>query len=174
MAAHRRIGSSRGSRRAIRAAGGGAVLLAVVAAGVAGAAAHLVPRAVYTGHSCSGSSYPGTSCTFHFRSNASGTTLRSFGKTVTDTWGCGNGGGLALLGGSAKSHTPIPTIRVRPDGSLHGSLVYTFRPTSGPPERITSSVTGHLTRRGRAAVVSFHQRASGRSCSTAPVTLTAG
>lgn len=149
-----------------------AVLL-VTAAG-AFAAAHFRPGALYTGKGAAcGSTVPGTTCVFRFRASSDGRSLRFVGQTVIDGWGCRGGGGEALLGGKARNATPIPLLRLRTGGSLYGSVGYVLRPTSAPPEHYTSTVTGHLSRAGRAAVITFHiSSPSARPCATQPVMLT--
>ena len=67
---------------------------------------------------------------FKFRASRDGLSLRFVGKTVIDAWGCGAGGGEALLGGEAKYRTPIPLVKVRADGRLYGSISYVFTPTA--------------------------------------------
>ena len=162
----------------LRAPRRGAVLAIVgllVAGASALAAAHFRSGALYAGKDADcGSSVPGTTCVFKFRASTDGRSLRFVGKTVIDTWGCGNGGGEALLGGKARFATPIPLVKLSNDGTLHGSMGYVFRPTGAPPEHNTSRVTGHISRAGKAAVITFHMSSSSssRSCSTLPVMIT--
>ena len=147
----------------------------LVAAAGALAAAHFRPGALYTGKdSACGSRVPGTTCMFRFRASTDGGSLRFDGKTVIDTWGCRGGGGEALLGGKAKDATPIPLISLRANGTLHGSAGYVLRPTSAPPEHYRSTVTGHLSRAGKGAVIIFHIsfNSSRSPCATQPVTIT--
>lgn len=155
---------------------GAALAIAGLLVGAAGAlaATHLRPGALYTGKdSQCGSSVPGTTCVFRFRASNDGMSLRFAGKTVIDSWGCRGGGGEALLGGEAKGATPIPLIKLSKDGTLHGSVGYVLRPSGAPPAHYTSTVTGHMSRAGKTAVITFHVSLnSGRSpCSTQPVTL---
>ena len=166
---------STGFARAVRSGAGLAIVGLLVAAASALAAAHFRPGAVYTGKtSACGSTIPGTTCIVRFRASTDGRSLGFDGKTVIDTWGCRGGGGEALLGGKARGATPIPLLGLRADGTLYGSVGYVLRPTSAPPEQFTSTVTGHLARAGKAAVVTFHNALkSGRSpCATQPVTIT--
>ena len=166
---------SAGFARAVRCGAGLAVAGLLVAAAGALAAAHFRPGALYVGKSSAcGSTVPGTTCMFRFRASTDGRSLRFDGKTVIDTWGCRGGGGEALLGGKARDATPIPLIRLRADGTLHGSVGYVLRPTSAPPEHYTSTVTGHLSRAGKAAVITFHIsfNSSRSPCATQPVTIT--
>lgn len=144
------------------------------------AATRLMDGAVYTGKSgfC-GSTISGTTCVFRFRASADGRSLRFVGKTVIDGWACRGGGGEALLGGKLKNEmpTPIPVVKARTNGTLYGSVTYTLRPTSAPPEHEKSTVTGHLANAGKKAVVTFHNvylSSHGNiPCATQPVTLTA-
>jgi hypothetical protein len=162
--------------RAARRGAGLAVALLLLMAALALAAAQFRPGALYTGKgSACGSTVPDTTCVFRFRASTDGRSLRSVGKTVIDTWGCRGGGGEALLGGKIKGATPIPVIKLRADGSLRGSVAYVFRPTSAPPEHITSTVTGHLSHAGKAAVITFRMtfHSSRSPCVTRPVTITA-
>jgi hypothetical protein len=155
--------------------------LAIVGLSIATAGAlaathsHFRSGALYTGKDALCDSHvPGTTCVFTFRASKDGLSLRFVGKTVIDSWGCRGGGGEALLGGEARGATPIPRIRVSKNGSLHGSVGYVFRPTSAPPEHYTSTVTGHVSRAGKAAVIAFHValNSSRYPCSTQPVTIT--
>lgn len=175
-------GRNRGSSRPARAARRGAALALVgllAAAAAALAAAHLRGGAPYTGQNgeCS-SGVPGTTCVFRFRASHDGLSLRFVGKTVIDTWICHGGGGEALLGGEVKGATPIPLVKVRPQGKLYGSLSYTFGPTQGSPIHYEVTVTGHLAKAGGTAVITFHNTSHSSSgtfgCATRPVTLTEG
>lgn len=153
-----------------------AIVGLLIAAAGALAAAHFRPGALYTGRDAQCDSHePGTTCVFTFRAAKDGRSLHFVGKTVIDSWGCRGGGGEALLGGEVRGATPIPPIGVRRNGSVHGSVGYVSRPTSAPPQHYTSTVTGHLTRTGKAAVITFHVafNSSRSPCSTQPVTITA-
>ncbi len=148
----------------------------LIGAASALAAARLARGAVYTGKSSAcGSTVPDTTCVFRFRASANGRSLRFVGRTVVDTWGCRGGGGEALLGG--KKGTPIPVVKVRANGTLYGSVTYTFRPTMAPPEHYRSTVTGHLANAGKKAAITFHNTYlsshGNQPCATGPVTLTA-
>lgn len=163
-------------RRASRRGTALAIAGLLIAATGALAVAHLRAGKLYTGKDADcGSSVPGTTCVFKFRASKDGLSLRFAGKTVIDTWGCRGGGGEALLGGEAKYATPIPLIMLGKSGKLHGSVDFVLHPTSAPPEHYTSTVTGHISRAGKAAVITFEIRFKGsRSpCSTQPVTITA-
>jgi hypothetical protein len=167
-------GRTSGYKRLIR-SGTLAIGVLLVAAAAALATVHFRSGALYTGKSSAcGSSVPGTTCVFKFRAAIGGMSLKFAGKTVIDTWDCGNGGGEALLGGKAQGVTPIPVIKLHADGTLHGSVAYVLTPTGAPPQHYTSWVTGHLSRAGKAAKVTFHIKFKGdRSpCSTQPVLLT--
>jgi hypothetical protein len=174
----RRSRASGGATRAVRRGTTLAIAALLVTATAALAAGHFRPGATYTGRSCSASSFvpPGTTCVFKFRASSDGVSLRFVGKTVIDTWGCGAGGGEALLGGEAKYATPIPLVKVRPNGKLYGSVSYVFTPTAAAPEHLKATVTGHLAASGRTATITFHQSSSSssgnRACATQPVTLT--
>lgn len=163
----------RASRRGVVVAIAGLLLAATGALAVA----HLRPGALYTGRDAQcGSSVRGTTCVFKFRAGENGRSLRFVGTTVIDTWGCRGGGGEALLGGRADGATPLPVIRLGRNGKLHGSVAFVLHPTGAPPQHYTSSVTGHISRAGKAAVLTF-QIAFGSSrspCTTQPVTVTDG
>lgn len=175
--AARRSRVSRAAARAVRRGPALAMAALLVSAAAALAAEHFRASATYTGRSCSASSFapPGTTCVFKFRASGDGLSLRFVGKTVIDTWGCGQGGGEALLGGEAKYAAPIPLVKVRPSGKLYGSVSYVFTPTSAPPEHLKVTVTGQLATSGRTATITFHQTSSSgsgtRGCATQPVTL---
>jgi hypothetical protein len=169
-----RISRGRALLRAPRRGAALAIAGLLVAAAGALAATQLRPGALYTGKdSQCGSSVPGTTCVFRFRASKDGLSLRFAGKTVIDSWGCRGGGGEALLGGETKGATPIPVIRLSRGGSLHGSVGYVLRPTGAPPAHYTSTVTGHISRAGKTAVIIFHisSNSSRFSCSTQPVTI---
>lgn len=184
MGLHERTGvtarRTRGSCGAGRPARWGTALAFVallVSAATALAAAHFGPGATYTGRDsyCS-SRVPGTTCAFRFRASRDGLSLRSVGKTVIDAWGCRGGGGEALLGGQAKDATPVPLVKVRANGSLFGSISYTFTPTAAAPEHLKVTVTGRLAESGKTAMIAFHQTSASssgnRGCATQPVTFT--
>jgi hypothetical protein len=148
----------------------------LIGAASALAAARLVRGAVYTGKSSPcGSTITGPTCVFRFRASANGRSLRFVGRTAVDTWRCRGGGGEALLGG--KKGTPIPVVKVRANGTLYGSLTYTYRPSTAPPEHYRSTVTGHLANAGKKATITFHNTYlsshGNLPCATGPVTLTA-
>jgi hypothetical protein len=165
-----------GGLRAVRNGAGLAPVAVLVMAAVALAAVHFRPSATYTGKDsyCS-SNVQGTTCAFKFQASADGRSLRFVGKTVIDAWGCGNGGGEALLGGKMKGATPIPLVKVRASGVLYGSVKYTFQPTQAPVEHFKAWVTGHLGKSGKTATITLHMssQANSRSCSIQPVTLAA-
>ena len=153
---------------------GSALSIAVVLLVATGAlaATHFRSGALYTGQdSACGSSVPGTTCVFRFRASTDGLSLRFIGKTVIDTWGCHGGGGEALLGGRMKYAAPIPLVKLSSDGKLHGSTSWVLRPASAPPETHTISVTGHISRAGKAAVITLHDsfRSPRSKCSIEPV-----
>lgn len=145
------------------------------------AAVSLKSGAIYTGKSpsCSEGAIAGTTCVFKFRASGNGRSLQFIGKPVVDGWGCGAGGGEALLGGKLKSSTPtpIPLAKIHANGSLSGSVSYVMRPTAGPVSHYKSSVTGHLSNGGKAVVITFRNTlTSGHTsqpCATQPVTLSA-
>jgi len=169
-----RISRGRALLRAPRRGAALAIAGLLVAAAAALAATQFRPGALYTRKdSQCGSSVPGTTCVFRFRASKDGLSLRFAGKTVIDSWGCRGGGGEALLGGETKGATPIPLIELSKGGRLHGSVGYVLRPTGAPPTHYTSTVTGHISRTGKTAVISFHiSSTSSRSpCSTQPVTI---
>ena len=153
-----------------------AVIGLLVAAAGALAAARFTHGALYTGRSCSSSGIPRTTCVFKFRASNDGRSLRFVGATVVDTWRCKGGGGEALLGGEVKGATPIPRVQLRANGKLYGSVNYVLRPTQGAPARYTSTVTGHVAKAGKSAVVTFHNTyisgSGNQPCATQPVTLT--
>lgn len=169
-----RISRGRASLRAPSRGAALAIAGLLVAAAGAVAATHLRSGALYTGKDAQcGSSVPGTTCVFRFRASKDGLSLRFAGETVIDSWGCRGGGGEALLGGEAQGATPIPRIKLSKGGTLNGSVGYVLRPTGAPPTHYTSTVTGRITRVGKAAVITFHiSLDSNRSpCSTPPVTV---
>jgi hypothetical protein len=152
-------------RRLVGRAVGIAVVALLALGGVAFAAGHFTPKALYTGKStmCGGAgSMPNTSCSFKFRASASGKSLRDVGASVISVWSCHGGGGEALLGGKADHHEPVPLVRLHANGSLHGS--------AGAGEN-KIAVTGHLAQAGKAAVITFHLVNQG--CVSPQVTLTA-
>jgi hypothetical protein len=164
----------------IRSATAVALVAMLVAASGAFAAVRLAGGKLYTGKDADcGSSVAGTTCVFKFRASSNGRSLRFVGKPVIDTWRCNGGGGEAILGGKLKNMTPtpIPVVTLRKNGTLYGSVTYTIRPTSAPPEHFRSAVTGHLANAGKKAVVTFHNTylsgAGNQPCATLPVTLTA-
>lgn len=166
-------------RRSTRKLSSGFVLAVIgllLVAGTALAAAHFAPGRKYTAKSppCSPHAIPNTSCTFVFKASTDGRSLKFIGKTVVDTWSCRNGGGEALLGGKARYATPIPNIVVGSGGKLSGSVQYVFRPTSAPPEHHTYSVTGLLSRSGKSATITLHDKVNGSrsGCTVGPITLT--
>jgi hypothetical protein len=169
---------SKGAARAVRRGTALALVALLITGAAALAAAQFRPGATYTGRDsyCS-SRVPGTTCVFRFRASRDGLSLRFVGKTVIDAWGCGAGGGEALLGGEAKYRTPIPLVKVRPKGKLYGSVSYVFTPTAAAPERLKVTVTGQLAESGRTATITLHQTSSSssgnRGCATQPVTLIA-
>jgi hypothetical protein len=157
------------------------VVLAVVLVGAASAlaATRLRPGSLYTGKTCTQSGgAPDTTCVLRFRASQDGESMQFVGsKAAVDTWGCHGlriGGGEAFLGG--RKGDPIPVVKVRANGTLSGSVSYTFRPTSAPPEHFTDTVTGQVANDGRRVTVTFHNiYLSGHGnelCATAPVTLT--
>jgi hypothetical protein len=183
MELHKRADASartRGSSGAARAVRRGAALtLAALlpTAAAALAAAQFRPGATYAGQDSYCSSHvPGTTCLFKFRASGDGLSLRFVGKTVIDAWRCRGGGGEALLGGEAKGATPIPLVKVQAMGKLYGSSSYILRPTQGPANHYKVTVTGHLTKSGRTAVITFHNTyissSENQRCATQPVTLT--
>lgn len=168
-------GSEMVKRRLMRAMPAALVLILVVAADAL-AAARLQPGALYVGKdSDCASNVRGTTCMFRFRAGHDGRSLKFVGKTVIDTWGCRNGGGEALLGGELKFATPIPLVEVRANGTLHGSHRYVVRPSVGAPNHYVSSVSGHVAKGGRTAVITFHNvyvsSHGSEPCATQPVTL---
>jgi hypothetical protein len=170
-------GGSSGAARAGRRGAALALVALLATAAAALAAAHFRPGAAYTGRDgyCS-SRVPGTTCMFKFRASRDGLSLRFVGKTVIDAWGCRGGGGEALLGGEAKYATPIPLVKVQANGKLYGSGSYVLRPTHAAPDHYNATVTGHLAKSGRTAVITFHNTyissSGNQPCATQPVTLT--
>lgn len=162
-------------RRLMRAMPAALALILIVAVDALGAA-RLQPGALYVGEdSDCGSNVRGTTCVFRFRAGQDGRSLKFVGKTVIDTWGCRGGGGEALLGGELKFATPIPLVKVRANGTLHGSRSYAVRPSVGAPNHYVSSVSGHLAKGGQTAVITFHNvylsSHGSEPCATQPVTL---
>jgi hypothetical protein len=150
---------------------GAALLVALVLAAAAEAsirastAAHFVPGALYTGKTCATPpGIPNTGCTFKFRASATGSSLKSIGITVIDSWRCNGGGGEALIGGKAHGATAVPLVHVRATGALYGSI------GTGSHR---SWVSGTLAAGGRTAHIVFHSGTAAYACHTNAVVLRA-